>query len=999
MKNTLVFLLTEGIGLNNKWKGNYLKLAEKPNINFLVSGIYPWALISNDEKQDKTIIKKSYDAVKRDTDSNFYEMLYGSQDIKTYLDMLKDSIDNQNLQDLKVFDDLVERSNKTNSKSVHIFSLLSNNENKFNVNSLYFVINVLLKKGLKPVIHLITDGQEERPYSFNKTIVKFSKFLERRHTPVATVVGRNHVFTRYGHNHLENQHAFNYFETISGVGDTSFSSPLEYANENLANKIMDADIKPGYNRLLKDIFLSKNDSVLFLNSDPDDFATLASMIKTEPKFEGIYLTSLAPIYGVKMDSLFYENPVKDHKENLVTNILAEKGQKALVLTLNHKKGFVNKFFGDKKHENIERKAISTSFCLTNTDYYFSAPKVLIDKAIDSIGKYDVIFVHIPTVAEAAKTSNLKDLTFAIESLDKNIGRLLNFCRATGNIIAFTSAYGACEKMLDKHLNIVPYNKNSLVPFVFTNGDLSSKKVLSNFTSIYASTLSTLNCLDEDHKLKHMSLISNNFTKDIIGNRLEDAYEVWKEEFAQPLIDQFEDTRMNFYSEFSKDESFLEEKKQYVVLKEIIKIHEKILLSPDARKQLFKVMYDYITYNKIDFVSNNLNIKKTLETLFDPEINLQKLSKISNKYFDRRILNTNFKRNDFWVNKTKFDLINIIDRSTKVIKKGTSFKKVYDNYTPFLFFEKTIKSELDVLSKNDAVAIIKFYELIKDDVINTYEQYIAPRIKEDEEEKEPEQLAEERKVYDIAAYYNYFIEALEIIDDNKENATFYNKKCLENLKYLKESNKSYDDKDLFEKPDIALNPLVVKILKAYKFYVKDINNNYRASFQDIKKTSNKYDNNYNLKYSIVQKSKIYEGEFLEDVNMEKQAQYEEQFKKHFELYKEFDYSTIDVEATKEDELQSVFESEDEIEYDEEGNPIVVDSIEKEVRLRPEYDLTTSWVQRRIEEYKNVDKLKTNIALDAENELSVKKKFASAKEKATNYNNLSETWSKELQKTII
>lgn len=992
MKNTLIFLLTEGIGLNSKWKGNYLKLAEKPNMNYLISGIYPWALISNSEKNNKTTLKKKYGAVKKDIDANFYEMLYGTKEIKTYLDLIQEDIDNQRLQDLQVFSDLEERAKKSGSKNVHIFSMLSNNKNKFNANNLYFIINVILKKGLRPVVHLIADGQEERPYSFNKTIIKFMKFLNKRHTPVATIAGRNNALIRYGHNYLENQHAFNYFETLCGTGESSFQSPLEYTNENLANKIMDADIKPAFNGLMKDVFLNKKDSVLFLNSDPDDFSVIASMIKTEPKLEGIYIASLGKIYGTEVDSLFYEDPTSKFQERLITSVMSKHHQNALVLSLNHKKGFVNKFFGENNKPNIERKAISTSFCMTNKDYYFSAPKLLIDKAIQSIGKYDVIFIHAPMIAEAARTSNLNDLIFAIESFDKNLGRLINFCNSTGNIIAFTSAYGASEKMLDKHLNIVPYNKNSMVPFVFTNGDLASKKIISNFISIYASTLSTLDILDNDHKLQYYSLINKNFSKDVIGNRLNDAYDVWKTDVAQPLIEYFEDTRMNFYSEYEKDEKFLDEKKQYVVLKELLKLHENVLLSSEARKKLFNIMLEYVKYNKIDFIGKNLNIKKTLETLFDSDINLQKLSKVSNKYFDRRILNTNFKRNEKWVSKTKFDLIKIINRSAKIVKKEKVFKKAYNNYVPYLFFEKVQLSEMEVLKSNDAVSVIKFYDLIRDELTSTYEQYVAHRINEDDDEKDLEQLAEEQKLYSLSSYYGYFLEVLDIIDENRELATKFNKKYLENIKGLQEKNVSYEELDLLKKPDLALNPLVLKIVKAYKLYLNDIKTTYKNSFNEIKKRSNKYDNNYSLKYNIAQKSKTYEGEFLEGIDLSKQNDYKDQFNKHFELYKEFDVVSLDSETNNDDHISF----EEKQEFDEFGNPIVVDNIERNIRLRPEYDLTNAWIEKRKEEYMNIDKVKTNVAKEAEDEILIKKKFIAARKNVQHYNNLSEMWNKQAQK---
>lgn len=992
MKNTLVVLLTEGIGLNKKWKGNYLKLANKPNINYLVSGIYPWALISNTEKHNKNAFKKVYEAVKKDVDSNFYEMLYGTNEIKTYNDMFNECIEQKRIEELKVFEDLVNRSKESNSRHVHVFSTLSNNQNKFNENNLYYIVNVLIKKGLKPILHIISDGQDDRPYSFSKSIIRFKKFLLKRQTPIASICGRNNVFIKNGHTHLENRHIFDYFETLCGIGEKSFTSPLEYANENLANKTMDADIKPAYNSLLKNIFLQKNDSVMFLSNDPDDFSGLASMIKTEPKLQGIYFTSLSPIYGTNVDSLFFENPVENFNDKLITNFASKNELKSLVVALNHKKGFVNKFFGENKNENVERKAISTSFCSNNREYYFNASKLLIDKTIQSIGKYDVVFVHLPMIAEAARTSILKELTFAIETFDKNLGRLLNFCRATGSVVAFTSAYGQSEKMLDKHLNIVPYNKNSPVPFVFTNGDLSSKKMISNFKGIYASVSTTLELLKPEDEMYHMSLISHHFSKNKIGDALTDKYNAWLENIAKPLIENFEETRMNFYSEFSKDEQFLMEKKQYVILKEIIKLHEKILLTSEAREKIFNKMYEYVNYNNVDFIGNNINFKKMLETLFDSEINMQKLSKISNKFFDRKLWNSNFKRNDIWMKSVKFDLTPFATRTINIPKKEKYFHSIYDHYTPFLFFEKTKEAEMKVLEGNDAVAIYKFYDFIKPEVDEIYEKYIGNKITEDDEDLEPEQIEINKQLYDLGSYYEYFSEVCDVVKENKDSLNTFNKKYLESKKYLEEKNISYDDVDLFKKPNIALNSLVIKIIKIYKFYFKDKENKYKIEMQEIKKTSSKYDNNYNLKHSIALRSKAYDGEFLEDVDFNKQNEYHEEFQKHFNLYKEFDSVSIDVD----EEEENVFDFQDEgIDYDENGEPIIVDNIDKSIKIRPEYNKSDMWLAKRKEEILNNEDVKVNVIQDAENEINSKKKYIDAKKKVQNYNNLSEIWRRDFQ----
>lgn len=994
MKNTLVFILTEGIGLNKRWKGNYLKLVEKPNINYLISGIYPWAIISNTKKIHKKILKKSFPAIKKDTDANFYEMLYGTDKIKTYLGLLNEKIESHELDKLPFFEKLKNRSNETNSKKVHLFALFSNNENKLNINNLFFVINALLINGLTPIIHLITDGQEERPFNFSKNIITFSKFLIKRNTPIATISGRNHVFIKKGHDFKENKHIQNYFETICGISNNFFETPLEYANENLANKVMDADILPAFNNLFKDCFIAKEDSLLFLNSDSDDFSTLAHTIKNNNKFKDIYISSLGKINGVELDNIMFDDPVKDFEQNLLTNLISKNNKNSLVLSLSHKKGFIKKFFGEANDKSTTKKVLKIDY-LHEADYYFNASKSLIDSAIDNIGKYDVIFLHCPMIAEAAKTSDLKKLTFAISTFDKNLGRLINYCKSTGNIIALTSAYGAAEKMLDKHLNIVPYNKNSCVPFVFTNGDLSTKKLNSNFFGVYSTVLATLGLLKEKNNQYYASLINNNFTKDKIGNLIKDSYEVWYKQTGYRLTKDFEENRANFYSEFLKDKDFLNEKKQYVALKELIKIHKKTLLTPEARQKIFKIIIDDLNYNKIDFIKDNFNFKKVLETLFDLEVSQQTLSKISNKFFDKKIWKTNYKLNDKWVNSIKFQLSSRFERQAKTLQTPNSkiLESAYLNFFPYLFFEKIRKKEIEALETNDAYKIKEFYDDNQKILDDIFKKYVENKVIDfEDEEIEPEKIDEFIKISETSAYYQAFLESIKIVNSEIENFDFYNKKFKEKQEHLKQKNIDYSNLDIFDKPDIALNILTVKLLREYKFVFKNLDNQYQKTIFKHKKTETKYNNSYQNKVNLAHEAKVYEGEFLENIDLLKQKKLKTKFSNYVSLYKEFDF--LELVNEKEDSSQI----DQTPEYDEDGNLIVVDNVDKNIRYNPESDLTKQWISKRIDEHKNVDNLKLNVTQDAEMHVKDKNQFRFAKKTARHYNLLSESWQKDIKEII-
>lgn len=1000
-KNTLFFLLTEGIGLNKNWKGNYLKLSEKTNINYLISGIFPWTIVSNTLKSQKNKLKKKYEAVETDTDKNFYQMFYGTKDIKTYNDLLKEAIDNKTIHTLPIFSQLKQRAEKTGSNKVHLFSLLTKAKNQFDSNALYYIINILLSLNLKPVLHLIADGQYEKPFSFYSNLINFSKFLKRRNLTVATISGKDHVFIKHGKSHLANKHVFTYFETINGIVSTSFDQAIEYAAENLANKVSDSQIVPALNTNNLEANLEKDDSVLFLNNDPDAFSCLASMMKTEQKLNGIYLASLVPIYGTKLDAVFFENPINNYKEQLLTNVATHEANKvknsALILSLNHKKGFIKKFFGENDNEHVKRKIIDIEpHFHTEKQYYSVAAKALFDKAIDATGEYDIVIVHCPTIAEAARKSDLKNLLYAIEQFDKNLGRLLNLTKSTGNIIAFTSAYGACEKMLDKKLNLVPYNKNSPVPFVFTNGDVGIKKIKSNFISVYASILTTLDVLDQSHPLYNYSLITSRFTKNKIQQLLNDAYTIWRDEIAAPLIKNFEEEHLNFYNEFSKDEEFLAKKRKYIVLKEILDVSEKVLLTPDARRKLSEVISKFIDYNKIDFFGFDINYKRVLEDLFQDEVKIQKLSKFSSKYLDRKIWITNFDKNDKWINEIKYELFDNFSRKLNLsIDKRKLEQFLYKKVIPFTYFENLKIAEMRILETNDAKAIAEFYEDIEEDVINIYEAYIGDNLVDEtdedgEYEKTEEEIRFENLIRDVSIYYDYLHNIFDLIKSEKGNLETYNKKCAQNYKEAKEHDilEKYEKLPINEKPDFLVNKLANKILKEKGFCEFHI----RQSLANLLATKNKdilkYNNAFNLKISTAYDSIVYNDEFNENIDRKQQRTLWQRFLDQFGLYKEFDNQELVIKVEK-------TENDNEDIYDEEGNILDINKVNKNIKISKENDLTELWISRQKAIHNNLDGIKEDVTLDVFDELAKKAKYKEELRLVKEYKRISRDWLKQSQ----
>ncbi len=984
MKNTLLFLSVDGIGLNNKWKGNCLKLADKPNINYLISGIYPWATLSNAKKKSKINIKKEFDSVSTDIDKNFYQMLHGNKDVLTLNERIKEEVEKKTLINNPMFNDLVEHANISNSKYVHVFFLLSKNTHHCLIDNFKYILNILIKKGLKPVLHLIADGKDSFQYSFSNTLKEIEGYLVKRNIQIGTIVGRNNAFIQQGRDYKNSINVNKYFDVLCGMGDNSFTLAKNYAIQNLFDKVKDQDILPAYNSNIDKYYLDKNDAVLFIDSDYDNFSPLLHLIKSERKFIDLYIASTSPIYGYDVNSLMY-SPYDSSMA--ITNIASQNDLKTLVISTSHKKGFLNKYYGYEKDENVTKKIIKTDYTKNSLDYIFSANKLIIDSAIKAIGKYDFIILHIPTIAEAAQESNLKLLKFAIENFDKNLGRLINYVKVTGNVMAFTSPYGICEKMLNKKLEINSNIKNSIVPFVFTNGDLSAKSLRSNFIGVYATLLVSLGIKNLDQEIYNRSLITRNYNMNIIHDKLADHYNVWKNELAVPVIEKFANEQLCLYSDIEKNKSYLEQKQQYVVIKEIIKLHERLFTTPEARKLIFDKLLHYVSYNGIDFEGFKYNYSKLLMTLFDDEIKLSKLSSFTYRFFDNRLWKTQIKRNDKWFNKVKNEILPSLDRSMpeSSVKKIVNYLNV--NIEPYQYFERLFQSEKDVLLTNDAEKIVDFYINVKDEVGSIYQEYFGSRVPAEDEEQVFEDANDNvlanPDFNKIVSYYEAFLEVIDLVEESKDKAHAFNVKYLENQKILK--NKK-EITDVFEAEQYMLNYLVRKIVSIYQQWKRKVNSFNRDAVKSLVQTMNKYDNKYGKRVNTALLGISYEGEFFEDLDLDSQEYFESLVNEKVREDGFFDYPSIDVNDHNDDEYVSPLL--------EDIDPLVLKEVDQIISTRSAYDLTTIWNKKRHDEIKNIENISQNFTLDAENMVIDERKFRESRSKVKEYSNLSNVWYKKI-----
>lgn len=991
MKNSLVFLNIEGVGLNPRIKGNYFKLVKKPNLNYLISGLYPWSIITNESSKKKS---KNSLRVSKDIDKNFYQTLLGNREIKTVNDRFDELFESKTVLDLPIFDKL-QKHCQANKSYVHLFFLLSSNTFHIKKNHINLIINAILKKNLKVILHVIADGKDCLPFSFSNEINDFFKFTMKRKVPIGTIAGRDHVFIKEGHKHSDCEHVTNYFNHVIGLGKNYFEIPTVYAEDNLFEKVHDNLIEPASNKNIYKNFVSENDAVLFLDSDPDAFSSLAYKLVNEKngKFKNLFVGSLLNVYGLKNVHQFYES---ESIENSITEIAAKHQKNSIVISLPHKKGFIEKMYGKNKNELIDRKAIILDNCKSTHDYIFLVNKLLVDKAIKSISHYDLIVIHNPLIAEIAKMNDLDLLRFALESFDKNLGRLINYTKATGNNIALLSTYGVVEKMVNRKFFSTPYNKKSPTFFVFTNGDLSSKSLHSDFTAVYSTILTTLGI--NITSSASPSLVTESYNKDNLTDKYISEYQVWKDDFALPMVKAFEENRLSLYNDLEKNEQYLNEKQNYIVIKEIFKIHENRFTTAESRKKIYEYLLDYVKYNNIDFEDFKYSIAKYLTTMFDQEILLQKSFRSSQRYLEDRAWLKKIRKSNKWVSKIKTESNPIVKRD-KVNKSFESVNKIIKkSFEPYLFFEKLFTAEKEIFERNSAVDVVNFYELIKDEVQDVYNTYFLPRIRNlnedidlfEESDIDEAEMEIPFKYFKITSYMDLFNEILSVISSHKDKALMYDMKIQEVLKTLDEPS---DHTSIFNKPSYEVNGLLRQILPIYRMWLNEIKTTQKQHLTKLRQSINNYNIKYDLKVKDVESKLVYDGEFLEQVDVSKQDKLKHKLQEKVHKIGLFDTPSLDKseEVQRHDEFLHLLSTVDTDVEDLENEVTPVDK----VRFRPIYDLTSQWTQERLEEIRNSEVLNADPFKEASQTSYEYKKMWDAEKQIKTYFENSSLWKDNIQ----
>lgn len=344
--------------------------------------------------------------------------------------------------------------------SLHLMGLFSSGSVHAYASHLYALLDYAKQKNVKQVfLHLFSDGRDASLKEGSSFFKELEYHIERQYpfAKIASIIGRNYSMDRDG-NWEKTESAYNLFVEGKGIG---FKSASSYIEEGYTKGLTDESIEPAYfqtedNSPPVDSRIKDNDAVVFFNFREDSVRQLTEAF-TEKGFDKFPRRELGNLffatmteYNKKFNLPVLFPPIEN--EYPLARAVSDAGLSQLHIAETEKYAHVTYFFNGGREEPFpkeERILIdspeTTSFALKPE---MSASKVA-DTIIENIPKYDFIVANFANADMVGHTGDFEATIKAIETLDREVGRVVEEIKDAGGVVIVTGDHGNAEEKIYK----------------------------------------------------------------------------------------------------------------------------------------------------------------------------------------------------------------------------------------------------------------------------------------------------------------------------------------------------------------------------------------------------------------------------------------------------------------------------------------------------------------------------------------------------------------------
>jgi 2,3-bisphosphoglycerate-independent phosphoglycerate mutase len=322
-------------------------------------------------------------------------------------------------------------------------------------------------------VHAITDGRDTRPTDGLAALQQLQSYIDQQGVGrIVTLSGRYYSMDR-DHRWDRTQRVY---DLMTQDGEGQGRSVLEVLKASYEQGITDEFVEP--TRIAPGAVAS-GDGVIFFNFRPDRARQLTQAF-VDPNFDGFERQFIQPLafatftqYDPNLPVLIAFEP--QNLNNILGQVIAQHGLRQFRTAETEKYAHVTYFFNGGIEEPFageDRELVKSPMVAT----YDRAPSMSADQvtdiAIAAVKKriYSLIVINYANPDMVGHTGQMEATVQALETVDRNLGRLLDSIIKAGGTTLITADHGNAEVMWDEQGNPWTAHTTNPVPFILVEGE-------------------------------------------------------------------------------------------------------------------------------------------------------------------------------------------------------------------------------------------------------------------------------------------------------------------------------------------------------------------------------------------------------------------------------------------------------------------------------------------------------------------------------------------------